>query len=963
MYGFVDALVIADDPEYHWSDSFRTPRSSNEARQKLLFRLSGRLRRILGKKALEQGGNAILGLHQYFDLEHENKYIVGRAFGTACYILNKGSNEALTNLLLFSKVHDSSYPLGVDPDPIIEESQKSILHFNLLSTSSPPPPPPPTTTTAALTNPYASLSPTKIKRPSNEFLFHNPSSSSSSTVSSKHPNSHTNTDHPTDTHVGPSTVLFSNPKSKFSEYKRKADGDHAKLYQVPKPCFKEVREFLKQKSLSPLQTDPHFLNPSTSFLHGPSMVTPSFTTPLPHHPHPYSTSPLSSSFLHSHLPTSATTTMSNASPTPHTSTTSHPPSTVVPGTNPRKPWIEQPVQLITLTSLPSNTLVHVGGMVSAKSVKLFGYEDTLHTREAWWQELREEIKSHAKSLQCTSVLGYTESTAIHDDLIVLCALGTAVNLDFKNNVPCRFLHIPYSRFPTPFPMAFNKCLSCHRRYVPQFLFTTLDPPTALISGSGVLIEALLGRSKKKKDGEANAANVSDVIPFTDYDLHKQLIEKLKKINKNAIFGLKLQLSVGDEFLLAVATGTAYSLQGLPLAPSSSSTAMPSSVQWYPVPDLSGYSSDSSFEDLPSLQHGPSNEDTNLSSLLPPTSTLRSNPELGLELSSKAMESSNMKLDTQKQVHESSFTGGGVGQLENEALDEDKEKKEKKGKVEMEEAEDDVHWVEQSSSQRLGDEAHVNAEARSSLLDSKDEESNEPAVMATTVSPFPSTTSSSSLPWLPLTPFPPMLSTKDLRTPSVGHQLLIVVKQASLQPKSQDVNQQLLQLFDTLYTQVKFELSFHACVLAGVHVDMSVVSPTQVQLRWSGVAFNPLHVSNVFSMPSTFPVQITPLSSIPGTHLHSYFGKLSLHFVKEANLTLSNYDHGGMGLFVQLFWAETLAVLGAHVQALGGNALVAFRIEHALFLESIKSQAYALISVSGDVCELNFEEKTKLKKKN
>ena len=33
--GFVEELVINDDPEYQWIDKIRTPRTSNETRQKL----------------------------------------------------------------------------------------------------------------------------------------------------------------------------------------------------------------------------------------------------------------------------------------------------------------------------------------------------------------------------------------------------------------------------------------------------------------------------------------------------------------------------------------------------------------------------------------------------------------------------------------------------------------------------------------------------------------------------------------------------------------------------------------------------------------------------------------------------------------------------------------------------------------------------------------------------------------
>jgi hypothetical protein len=42
-----------------------------------------------------------------------------------------------------------------------------------------------------------------------------------------------------------------------------------------------------------------------------------------------------------------------------------------------------------------------------------------------WLELREEIKSHARSLNCPFVLGYKETITICEDICVLSANGTA----------------------------------------------------------------------------------------------------------------------------------------------------------------------------------------------------------------------------------------------------------------------------------------------------------------------------------------------------------------------------------------------------------------------------------------------------------------------------------------------------------------------------------------------------------
>ena len=79
--GFVEELVVNDDPEYKWIDKIRTPRASNEARQLLFSKLSGELRRKIGLKALELGGNAVIGYRQNFDLEGESGIVV-RGIGT-----------------------------------------------------------------------------------------------------------------------------------------------------------------------------------------------------------------------------------------------------------------------------------------------------------------------------------------------------------------------------------------------------------------------------------------------------------------------------------------------------------------------------------------------------------------------------------------------------------------------------------------------------------------------------------------------------------------------------------------------------------------------------------------------------------------------------------------------------------------------------------------------------------------
>uniref|UniRef100_A0A8C2WEE7 C2 domain-containing protein 5 n=1 Tax=Cyclopterus lumpus TaxID=8103 RepID=A0A8C2WEE7_CYCLU len=332
VHGFVEELVVNEDPEYQWIDRIRTPRASNEARQRLISLMSGELQRKIGLKVLEMGGNAVVGYLQCFDLEGESGLVV-RAIGTAC-TLDKLSSGSAPN---------------------------TNTHIALPTTSSSPPP----------------FSPSK---PCSR------QSSSSDTDLSLTPKTGKNT------------------------------------------CFFYLQEF------------PFF----------------------------------------------------------------------------------------TLTSFPPGFLVHVGGVVSARSVKLL---DRIHnpdepeTRDAWWEEIRQEIKSHAKALGCHAVVGYSESTSICEEVCILSASGTAV---------------------------------------PDVLFTTIDlPPEAAVTGKGCLIQARLCRLKKKAQGEVNATAISNLLPFMEYELHTQLMNKLKLRSMNSLFGLHIQISVGENMLLGLASATGVYLTALP----------------------------------------------------------------------------------------------------------------------------------------------------------------------------------------------------------------------------------------------------------------------------------------------------------------------------------------------------------------------------------------------------------------
>ncbi|XP_040518366.2 C2 domain-containing protein 5 isoform X15 [Gallus gallus] len=441
IHGFVEELVVNEDPEYQWIDRIRTPRASNEARQRLISLMSGELQRKIGLKVLEMRGNAVVGYLQCFDLEGESGLVV-RAIGTACTLDKLSSTSAFLPACNSPSKEMKEIPFNEDPNPNTHSSGPST----------------------PLKNQTYSFSPSKS--------YSRQSSSSD-----------------TDLSLTPKTGMGSGSAGKEG-------GTFKTLLRQQTQSALEQREF------------PFF----------------------------------------------------------------------------------------TLTAFPPGFLVHVGGVVSARSVKLL---DRIHnpdepeTRDAWWAEIRQEIKSHAKALGCHAVVGYSESTSICEEVCILSASGTAavlnprflqdgtmegcldqrlswqpgffsIGIEEASPPGCGFCHIPYDELNMPFPAHLTYCYNCRKQKVPDVLFTTIDLPVeATVIGKGCLIQARLCRLKKKAQAEANATSISNLLPFMEYEVHTQLMNKLKLRGMNALFGLRIQITVGENMLMGLASATGVYLAALP----------------------------------------------------------------------------------------------------------------------------------------------------------------------------------------------------------------------------------------------------------------------------------------------------------------------------------------------------------------------------------------------------------------
>ncbi|XP_040599488.1 C2 domain-containing protein 5 isoform X10 [Mesocricetus auratus] len=443
IHGFVEELVVNEDPEYQWIDRIRTPRASNEARQRLISLMSGELQRKIGLKVLEMRGNAVVGYLQCFDLEGESGLVV-RAIGTACTLDKLSSPAAFLPACNSPSKEMKESPLVHPPSHGCRSTHNSPIH---------------TATGSRLTQNFSVSVPTLI-------------------------------------------------------YTGTGSGSAGKEGGP-------LKALLRQQTQSALE--------------------------------------------------------------------------------------QREFPFLTLTAFPPGLLVHVGGVVSARSVKLLdrihnpafvgimgntrSYKlldwnsfnsDEPETRDAWWAEIRQEIKSHAKALGCHAVVGYSESTSICEEVCILSASGTAAVLNprflqegtvegsleqrIEENLPvgCGFCHIPYDELNMPFPAHLTYCYNCRKQKVPDVLFTTIDLPTdAVVVGKGCLIQARLCRLKKKAQAEANATAISNLLPFMEYEVHTQLMNKLKLKGMNALFGLRIQITVGENMLMGLASATGVYLAALP----------------------------------------------------------------------------------------------------------------------------------------------------------------------------------------------------------------------------------------------------------------------------------------------------------------------------------------------------------------------------------------------------------------
>ncbi|KAM3832631.1 C2 domain-containing protein 5 isoform 3-T3 [Vipera latastei] len=854
IHGFVEELVVNEDPEYQWIDRIRTPRASNEARQRLISLMSGELQRKIGLKVLEMRGNAVVGYLQCFDLEGESGLVV-RAIGTACTL------DKLSNTPVFLPACNSpskeikEIPFNEDPNP----------------------------------NPHSSGPSTPLK---NQIYSFSPSKSYSRQSSSSD----------TDLSLTPKTGMGSGSAGK--------EGG-------------PLKALLRQQTQSALE--------------------------------------------------------------------------------------QREFPFFTLTTFPPGFLLHVGGVVSARSVKLL---DRIHnpddpeTRDAWWAEVRQEIKSHAKALGCHAVVGYSESTSICEEVCILSASGTAAVLNPKflqdgnmevcleprlswqpgyfsigsekgevdffpqnqdsssllgleESLPlgCGFCHIPYDELNMPFPARLAYCCSCRKQKVPDVLFTTIDlPMDAVVFGKGCLIQARLCRLKKKAQAEANATCISNLLPFMEYEVHTQLMNKLKLRGMNALFGLRIQITVGETMLMGLASATGVYLAALPT---------PGGIQ------IAGKTpSDATYEQHISHVQKKINDtisrNKELYEINPPetseeiigspipeprhrTRLLRSQSESSddiaeLDLSHGKKDAFVLEIDdtdAMEDVH-SLLTDipppSGFYSCNTEIM------------PGINNWTSDIQMFTSVRVSRLSNVTLTNQTLNKTFNDLCENLLKSLYFKLRSMIPC-------CLCHVNFTVALPEDELIQVTVTAVAitfdkYQALQTAKtvEKNLQRASTDNEEQLqfpLELCSDPHMPQQFspakEDLENASSHAGIPAGQRAISLDKPSPLTEGLGRNHLGPPG---MNSTVPVvKMTPLSFIPGAKITKYLGIINMFFIRE---TTSLREEGGVSGFLHAFVAEVFAMVRAHVAALGGNAVVSYIMRQCVFMENPnKNQAQCLINVSGD----------------
>uniref|UniRef100_A0A2M4AC52 Putative ca2+-dependent phospholipid-binding protein n=1 Tax=Anopheles triannulatus TaxID=58253 RepID=A0A2M4AC52_9DIPT len=903
-HGFVEELMVNDDPEYQWIDKIRTPRASNEARQLAFMKLSAQVQRKIGIKAIEMGANAVIGYMQCFDLEGDVG-VVARGIGTAV---------SLTKI-------NESFSQHIGEELLVEEHKLSgNSDFGELSRRPP-------AGIGCADGPGGS--PTKLGTP-----------------------------------------IVASVLTKDNIYvpigRRSSDSD---LSITPKgsSCPLEKAGMGAVRNCAGNNG-----NTKSIMIMNYDMLE----------------------------------------------------------------MLEYP--FFTMTKYPAGIIRHIGATVTARSVKLLERvpnPNEPETRDSWWNEIRTEVRSHARSLGCNVILGYVEQTTIDDDICVLSATGTAavINLHFGSDMwtndatqnasgdggeaagskehmtssldrqdfdrdysvsreqtpntvdggegttaegahpgssKCSICHVPYSLGAVNFRVHAAKCSMCKNGVVPDVLITTIEIPEGMsISGRGCLIQAQSCRIKRDLKSEANGKEISDALPFLEYELHKLLVNKLKIKGMNAIFGLRSNITIGERTIVLIATGTAVYLTALP------KPLLPKIV------DGSTYPDNRKIQELQTMVQGI------------------------VERNVQVYQLQSVWESEATDQHASAASGApGTGREDRDGKELDFGFMQKSACVlELDDIVDlDLMTIAKEPFAPEGFYV-VNLQTMPGMSEVMDN-----------VRQFQMFTQV----WRAKLLLLQQHTTRNLNKHFQGLLRLIYFKIRSMVPcvvcdlrfkldlpeldeiqivvtgmtlalgegmnklKRKYSSQTHQQTSPSVHTtaplkehfamaksnnddEMMFSLDEDSMDTSGPPQSLPSSTPIPVSVKSlrgrSSKSSTPSHHtklgrSSKMALKDGYGVDITPMSCVPGGKVEKYLGNLNFFFIRECT---SIRETGGISGFVHSFISEVLSIVRAHVTSLGGNAMIAFYLNDLTLHDNVhKNQGQCLISVGGDVVFASFHKDDK-----
>ncbi|XP_012536036.2 C2 domain-containing protein 5 [Monomorium pharaonis] len=682
---------------------------------------------------------------------------------------------------------------------------------------------------------------------------------------------------------------------------------------------------------------------------------------------------------------------------------------------------------ITMQHYPPGFILHIGGLVSSKSVKLLERISNLEEpegRDSWWTEIRMEVRSHARALGCNVVIGYKEETSICDDVCVLSGSGTAAVINLHNSgqdpdgvilnklqqsVPtaavdlekgqqqksvavkaekvdgdassvvthserqngkvckhssdgndhessscgqsqlrCNLCHLPYSESSVPFRVNVSKCAICKRAKVPDVMFTTIEVPANIpTTGRGCFIQATVCKSKKDLRGELNAKEISDCLPFLEYELHSLLLNKLKIKGMNAVFGLKLQVSVGERFIIGMAVGTAIYL-----------TALPPPT----IPQIASGNSWHKEEQLGEMQKSI-------------VETVKKNREfyrlkpIGVnEVENGRIQSTS---DTDESDEDLPELDLGLGTRDACILEvDDIEDMDRISSLMDNRPPDDFHVVNTQTIPGLEDLEIV----RNLQMFTQISRAKIPMVQFASMPSkyFARLLQSLYFKLRRMVPcalcdmqFKVALSEQDeIQLTVVGMALglgeplntnkykrKIVCRSLSKdQVRKPDDSDMIFSLDEDHLENNISDSATRTCIGNPATLSSTPVQKPRPRSPLRLKSFT-THRRKHVPLKGRYGVDITPLSYLPGGRIERYQGNLNFFFIREST---SIRENGGLSGFTHSFVMEVLAIVRAHITALGGNAMVAFFMTQCVLLHSPhKNQGQCLINVGGDVVTVSY----------